>query len=143
MIKLEKGGEPAILSQNAQLWTRAVLSKLAAGETPTRTEKGRYNRPSIKHALMAETHRKCAYCESKLRHVTYGDIEHIVPKSDDPTKWFSWPNLTLACDVCNTNKSRASVDAETFVDPYRVDPEELFGKWDQLCMPGPDVTQRL
>ena len=73
---------------------------------------------------MEETHGKCAYCESKVRHVSYGDIEHVVPKSADPRKWFSWPNLTLACDICNTNKADAQVDEESFIDPYAVDPEE-------------------
>ena len=103
-----------------------MLKKVATGGTPTKAEKGRYNHPDIKHALMVETNRKCAYCESKLRHITYGDIEHVVPKASDQSKWFSWPNLTLACDVCNTNKSDAPVEGETFIDPYKVDPEEHF-----------------
>ena len=148
MIKLEKGDEPTVLSRNTRRWTHAVLSKLAAGETPSRTEKNRYNHSDIKRALVAETHGKCAYCESKLRHVAYGDIEHIVPKSDSPAKWFSWPNLTLACDVCNTNKSRTSVDENTFIDPYEVDPEENFWQLGPIvfCRPGCDVagvTERL
>ena len=148
MIKLEKGDEPTVLSRNARRWTQAVMSKLAAGETPSRTEKSRYNHPDIKRALVAETHGKCAYCESKVRHVAYGDIEHIVPKSDVPAKWFSWPNLTLACDVCNTNKSRTSVDKGSLIDPYEVDPEENFWQMGPIvyCRPGCDaagLTERL
>ena len=126
MIKLEKGTEPAVLSRNADRWTKVVVQKSASGKTPTKTEKSRYNHPEIKKALLAETHGKCAYCESKLRHVSYGDIEHVVPKSIDPSKWFSWSNLTLVCDVCNTNKAKVPVDGESFVDPYAVNPEEYF-----------------
>ena len=126
MIKLEKVEEPDVLAQNAAQWTTVVVSKIENGEEPTRTERNRYNHRDIKQRLMQETNKKCAYCESKFRHVTYGDIEHVVPKSDNPAKWFSWNNLTLACDVCNTNKSNAPVDGESFVDPYDGDPEEKF-----------------
>ena len=148
MIKLEKGDEPAVLSRHAVKWTSVVLRKVAAGGTPTKAEKSRYNHQDIKQALIVETHRKCAYCESKLRHITYGDIEHVVPKSSDQSKWFSWPNLTLACDVCNTNKAKAPGEGETFIDPYKVDPEEHFWQIGSMVYsrPGCDaaaLTERL
>ena len=122
MIELKKGQEPGVLARKSSLWTRVIVQKIEAGEEPTKTEKSRYNHPDIKNALIAETHGKCAYCESKFRHISYGDIEHVVPKSEDPSKWFNWENLTVACDVCNTNKSSAPVDGETFIDPYCVNP---------------------
>lgn len=148
MIHLQKGVEPDVLAQNGGQWTQAVVDKLAAGEQPSKAAKGRYNNPKIKEALIAETHGKCAYCESKLRHISYGDIEHVVPKSEDPTKWFSWPNLTLACDVCNTKKSDAPVNRETFIDPYAVDPEDHFWQTGALIHPRPGhdaaaLTERL
>ena len=148
MIKLEKGVEPAILSKKGAQWTRAVLRRIAAGEKPTRTERSRYNHPKIKDALMAETHSKCAYCESKFRHVTYGDIEHVVPKSSEPSRWFRWSNLTIACDVCNMNKGKVHVDEQVFVDPYNVDPEEHFWHIGSMVQarPGCDMaslTERL
>ena len=65
MITLEKGEEPEVLTRNALHWTNVVMNKLNAGETPTKTEKGRYNHVDVKQALIAETHGKCAYCESK------------------------------------------------------------------------------
>ena len=148
MIKLDKGDEPEVLARNAERWTGIVVRKTNAGDAPTRAERSRYNHTEIKLALMTETHSKCAYCESKFRHVTYGDIEHVVPKSDDPSKWFSWPNLTLACDVCNTNKSDASVDGDTFIDPYEVDPEDHFWQLGSMmcARPGRDaaaLTERM
>ena len=148
MIQLEKGSEPAILAHNSGRWTSVVVEKIKAGETPTKTEKSRYNHSEIKGALVAETHGKCAYCESKLRHISYGDIEHVVAKSDDPYKWFSWPNLTLACDVCNTNKGHTQVEGATFIDPYAVDPEEYFWQLGPMMKPRPGsdaaaLTERL
>ena len=148
MIKLEKGDEPKVLARNSAKWTRVVVTKLKAKETLTKTEKNRYNHPEIKQSLIAETHGKCAYCESKLRHISFGDIEHVVPKSDEPYMWFIWQNLTLACDVCNTKKSNATVSPATFIDPYNVDPEEYFWQLGALVKPKPGcnaatLTERL
>lgn len=148
MIRLEKGTEPPILTRNAARWTSVLLGKIDAGERPTKTERSRYNHIEIKQALLAETNSKCAYCESKFGHVTFGDVEHVVPKSEDPSRWFSWSNLTVACDVCNTNKSNAAVARDSFVDPYDVDPEEYFWQFGPLvrAKPGCDaaaLTERL
>lgn len=137
MIKLTKGPEPAVLTNNSATWTKIVVDKLGSGEKPTDTEKGRYRHVDIKAALIAETHGKCAYCESKLRHITYGDIEHVTPKSKHPSRWFDWTNLTLACDVCNTEKDEFVGDHDTFVDPYAVDPEEHFWHMGPTIFPSP------
>ena len=148
MIKLTKGVEPAVLSRNSAHWTSVVIQKLEAGDVPTKAERSRYNHTDIKQELLIETHDKCAYCESKFRHVTYGDIEHVVSKSDDPSKWFMWSNLTIACDVCNTKKSNAPVDGDSFVDPYSVDPEEQFWQLGSMVCARPGcnaagLTERL
>lgn len=121
MIKLQKGPEPAVLTENYDNWTNALLDRIAKGEKPTDAEKGKYRHPDVKEALVKETFGKCAYCESKIRHIAYGDIEHISPKSSDHKLTFLWSNLTLACDLCNTNKG-----VHTVVDPYVDDPSEYF-----------------
>lgn len=143
MIKLEKGKEPVVLTRHCASWTAVVVEKIEAGKTPTDTERRRYNHPDIKGALVAETYGKCAYCESKIRHVSYGDIEHVVPKANDPSRWFDWSNLTLACDVCNTKKADSSGESEEFIDPYRVDPEEYFWQLGPIvcARPGCDAAQ--
>lgn len=122
LIRLTKTEEPDILRRNAVAWAQELASKTEAGEEPSKYLLGRYSHPDIKAALLTETHGKCAYCESPLRHVTYGDIEHIIPKSLRPSLRFSWDNLTIACDVCNTNKS----NTDGLVDPYQCDPVTLF-----------------
>lgn len=126
MIKLSKLPTPDILIENGAAWTTILLEKQAAGEAPTTTEKSRYRHPQIKSTLIKETRGKCAYCESKFEHITYGDVEHISPKATDIDSIFQWDNLTLACDVCNTNKSDKFPRKEGLADPYDLDPEKRF-----------------
>jgi HNH endonuclease len=122
MIRLSKIAAPAVLVANAAKWTSDLLAEIKAGGDKVELRKAKYRTPGIKDALKEETHRKCAYCESKPLHVTHGDIEHIVPKSEAPERTFDWQNLTLACDVCNTNKaSKLGI-----LDPYDCNPEEEF-----------------
>jgi uncharacterized protein (TIGR02646 family) len=133
MIKLSKGPIPEKLKKYAQEWTERLLERLNKGELPTSNERHRYRDLEIKNALIAETHGKCAYCESKLRHVSHGDVEHIVPKSLAPLKTFEWKNLTLACEICNRNKGVE----EGLLDPYIDDPEACFFFAGPLLIPMP------
>jgi uncharacterized protein (TIGR02646 family) len=143
MIKINKGTAPQILLKNEAAWTSALLTKIAKGQTLTETELTRYKHHDIKQALVEETHGKCAYCESKFGHISYGDVEHVVAKSRDPAGRFKWTNLTIACDRCNTNKG----DAEGFVDPNSDDPKDFFVIFGAMVFPRPDnekavITER-
>lgn len=122
MIHLTKSGEPEILVQNGARWTAEFCAALERGEDPTPSQKARYGHAQIKAALIAETFGKCAYCEWKVLVGAYGDVEHIIPKSLRPDLRFRWDNLTLACDICNTNKG----DNSDLVDPYSDEPEAHF-----------------
>lgn len=132
MIALTKGPIPPALQQNANAWTTQLLAAIAAGSNADQIKKAKYNTPEIKAAIKRETHNKCAYCESDPMHVSYGDIEHVVPKSVDPQLTYSWSNLTLACDVCNTKKGNKL----GILDPYSSNPE------DHLEFVGPMVRPR-
>ena len=135
--------KPQVLDQNAEIWTDQVLAAIEAGEDATSYQKSRYNRAEIKEVLVAETAGKCAYCESKVLHIDFGDIEHIIPKSQRPELWFEWNNLTLACGVCN-NKKRAYFDEGLpLLDPYLDEPEDcllFFGPLARAC-PGDQNAQ--
>ena len=124
MIRLHKVTKPDVLVQNEIDWTATIVEKLAAGQSLTQTEKSRYRHPDIKAALVEETRGKCAYCESKLLHIHHGDVEHIYPKSLAPAKTVEWENLTLACEICNQNKSNLDPYVEAILDPYLVDPRD-------------------
>jgi uncharacterized protein (TIGR02646 family) len=73
-----------------------------------------YGHSSVKHALIAVQHGKCCFCESKINHISYGDVEHFRPKAgcrqnpDAPLRrpgyyWlaYEWSNLYLSCQLCN------------------------------------------
>lgn len=124
MIKLVKIAEPTILTKNSARWTKVFLAKLKANKPLTLSEKTRYRHPAVKKALIAETYGKCAYCEAKILHIHHGDVEHIHPKSSNPSDIFSWLNLTLACEMCNQNKSDKDPTLQYIIDPYNIDPED-------------------
>lgn len=73
-----------------------------------------YSKGNVKKVLLKMFNNKCAYCESKVDPVSYGDIEHFRPKGASHAKdgddliypgyyWLAmdWNNLLFACDVCN------------------------------------------
>ncbi len=78
-------------------------------------------------------HGKCAYCESKIRHVDYGHIEHFRPKSKPESRSFAfeWGNLLLSCAVCNGAEHKGDRFPEAaaggpLVNPCEDLPEEHF-----------------
>ncbi|MHB8283174.1 MAG: HNH endonuclease [Caulobacteraceae bacterium] len=138
MIKLAKTAEPQVLTDRGQEWLNDLKAAIAAlDKAAIKAARARYNHADIKEALIAETFGKCAYCESKILHITYGDIEHVTPKSTHVDLTFSWINLTLACDRCNTNKG----NAEGLVDPYHTDPGSVFHFLGALVLPAAGSDQ--
>ncbi len=127
MIKLKRSDKPPILVQKAQEWTKALL---AAKNKPERQKaEAKYRHAEIKEALLKMCHQKCAYCESKLRHIDYGDIEHYRPKSKFPELTFKWSNLLLACGECNNHKGDQFPEPKEggpFINPCDDDPPAHF-----------------
>ena len=79
-----------------------------------RFDSGIYGQKSVKDALQKAQHDKCAFCESKITHIAYGDVEHFRPKAGyrqepkDPLVrpgyyWlaYEWSNLLFCCQLCN------------------------------------------
>lgn len=124
MIKISKGTEPKILFDNSKKWTFQLLKHINSNTKPKASLATKYRHKKIKEALVSETHGKCAYCESKLLHIHHGDVEHIAPKSIYSNKTFEWANLTLACEICNQNKSDHDPNLKTIINPYIDTPEE-------------------
>lgn len=78
-----------------------------------------YGHQSVKNALIEAQHGKCFACESKVRHISYGDVEHYRPKGgyrqseNDALQtpgyyWlaYDWRNLFFACQLCNQRFKR-------------------------------------
>ncbi len=129
MIPVMRSDIPKILLKNGAKWTQDLL----AAKSPTAREKAesKYKHKQIKHALVAMFKSKCAYCESKIAHVTYGHIEHFRPKRNRKfiSQTFAWSNLVLACCICNGNKSDVFPDAHEggpLVNPCDDKPDDHF-----------------
>jgi len=91
---------------------------------PAALADGDYRNQINKAALLDSTHDKCMYCESKITHIDYGDIEHFRPKVRYRELEFEWSNLGIACARCNRSYKIDKFDENTpFIDPYGEDPE--------------------
>ena len=137
MIKLRKLQKPQVLEDNAEEWTQEYCSCLYSGGKPSRQMLSRYKDNEIKSLLIKETHGKCAYCESKLSHITYGDVEHIFPKNKNarPDLYVEWSNLTLSCEQCNRSGKRDYYNENLpLINPYVDDPEQHFRDLGPLIM---------
>ena len=129
MIKLTKAAKPQILVNNAAKWTAKYIACLNANQKPSDAIAHRYNHSDIKNALETETYGKCAYCESKIKHIEFGDIEHILPKKKNarPDLYVEWNNLTLSCEVCNRTNKKDYYDPQMpLVNPYIDEPDDFF-----------------
>lgn len=135
MIKLTKGDKPEVLVKNGQSWKAEYIAGMEAGNLKD-TQRYRYRHPCIKEALRAETHEKCAYCESKISHIHPGETDHILPVSRRHDLCVDWDNLTLVCSECNRRKSDYYNEEEPLVNPYVDEPS------DHLIFCGPMVLHR-
>jgi hypothetical protein len=91
-----------------------------------------YRVPANKAALKTACRDKCMYCESKISHTYFGDVEHHRPKAMFPHLEFVWDNLGYVCARCNNEKSNKWSDITPFVDPFIEDPDEhlaAVGEW--------------
>lgn len=144
MIKLDKLQEPDVLRLNKAQWTQEYKTAKHSGAANIDELKNRYRHPEIKQQIVRETHEKCAYCESKIRHTYPGDIEHIKPKSDFEDDIFEYENLTLACGECNRRKNDNYDEDIGIMNPYEVEPEEHLLAYGPLIFPRPgDDTGKL
>ncbi|HEY1190770.1 MAG TPA: hypothetical protein VGE74_24280 [Gemmata sp.] len=112
---------PAVLLSRGTADTQTHCTEHDAAPADYRTgaktfdfDKSIYAHPQVKSALIESQKKKCAFCESLIRHVTYGAIEHFRPKAGykqrkgDTLKrpgyyWlaYTWDNLLFCCQLCN------------------------------------------
>ncbi|ODG91513.1 hypothetical protein BED47_07625 [Gottfriedia luciferensis] len=147
MIQLEKKEKPEKLRENEEQWTKDYLAHFTKkgniynripGMKIPKSIEGKYGHHTIKKVLVKETEEKCAYCESKIIHISPGDIEHIYPKRTRPDLAFEWTNLTLACSKCNTSGKGIYYDpALPLINPYVDDPLNHFYGLRALVLPIP------
>jgi uncharacterized protein (TIGR02646 family) len=129
MIHVSRAAKPAILIQKEQDW-RNALHRVS---TPKAKENAisKYRHKEIRAALETMFHGKCAYCESKIGHVSDAHIEHYRPKSRFPDRTFDWDNLLLACGQCNSARYKGEKFPDVhergpFINPCEDAPEDHF-----------------
>jgi len=121
MIRLYKLPKPPVLAANEDQWTNDYL-----GHSPPIPDsvRFRYRRPEINATIRAETHDKCAYCESRMRHVDSGEVDHLLPVSTRPQLIYQWENLTFVCHQCNSAKRNYDDPDHPLIHPYDDNPED-------------------
>lgn len=105
MIRVKRTTKPHVLQRYGHSWLADLqaaikhFNELALDPNATRQDKKRakdrvdkiqkkYNHSKVKQALVDMFHGKCAYCESPITVVTYGNIEHFYPKAQYTNKTF-------------------------------------------------------
>lgn len=141
MIQITKTKAPDILKNNCQLWTIELLNKIKEIKRETDLTKKKalekerdniianYRHPDIKDALKSSSSKtKCVYCESQIKPIDFGDIEHFHAKSIYPRYTFYWNNLLLSCQFCNRFNGKGTHDTikEPIIHPEKQNPEDYF-----------------
>ena len=114
MIFIRRADEPAILQSKGKAKQLALCAAYDQGTGTFSFDSRIYAHETVKETLVAMQHGKCCFCEAKILHVSYGDIEHYRPKAgyqqdrSGPLHkpgyyWlaYSWDNLLLSCTLCN------------------------------------------
>ncbi len=159
MIQVRRLSEPAVLVREGDRWTEELcaarrqhyqaLSEPEVGRKPKypRAKTSRYAHREVKSGLEEMFGAKCAYCESRVKAVSYQHVEHFRPQSVYPLLAYEWTNLLLACERCNSAYkrqqfplidgsqpqadradpcSRSDRDDPALIDPCRDDPAAFF-----------------
>lgn len=159
MIRIRKPDRaPRILRERGQRTTDAdradydaSLAEYLNGDKTFEFDSKLYGAKSVKNALKKAQYDKCCFCEAKVTHVAYGDVEHFRPKAGfrqrdgDPLGrpgyyWlaYKWENLFFSCQICNqrykknlfplqepTDRARSHHDDVAREEPLFIDPAAL------------------
>ncbi|MCP4110196.1 MAG: hypothetical protein GY749_32515 [Desulfobacteraceae bacterium] len=120
MIRIEKPAQaPKILQERGRRETQSICDAYNSGKRDFNFKSDIYAAKSVKNKLKKIQHDKCCFCESKISHNAYGDVEHFRPKGgyrqeeNDPLTqpgyyWlaYEWTNLFLSCQLCNQRFKR-------------------------------------
>lgn len=115
MIRVNKPAQaPKKITNDGVEETEKLKADYDAGITNFNFNRKIYGYHTVKNKLIKSQHGKCCFCESRITHISYGDVEHYRPKGgyqqdvDDPISkpgyyWlaYEWDNLFLACPLCN------------------------------------------
>lgn len=129
MIKINRTGKPSVLQKKETIWVEKIKNASSADERHKAISK--YRHPEIKAFLSEMFNGKCAFCESYIENVDYGDIEHFKPKAKFPYEAVIWENLLLSCKKCNGAGQKGDewpLESEggLLINPCEEDPNDFF-----------------
>lgn len=122
MIRLQRPAPaPAVLRTRGPGRAQAHHVERLAGTVRLEFDARLYGHRTVKVALLARQHGKCAYCERPLLDSRDADVEHFRPKggfcqrdpADTPEQpgyyWlaYAWENLLVSCKGCNQTHKRS------------------------------------
>lgn len=107
---------PASLNSEKTKKLREEIFKQKEYPAKKETYNERYKQADIKGALRKIYKNKCAYCEQNVNDA-YVHVEHYRPKSIYYWLAYSWDNLFLCCEKCNTiKKDKFKIEADKRVE---------------------------
>ena len=133
MIRLNRTSKPKLLEDNEYTWLchlKAAIAAYGSYSAIPQDEKSKltkfYRHDDIKEELFKTSFEKCAFCECKPAEGGNIEVEHFKPKSIHPDFTFEWENLLPSCRKCNGSKLDHDTAIAPIVNPYEMDPKEIF-----------------
>ncbi len=110
-----------------------------------------YGSKSVKQALIKTQSGKCGFCESRVTHIAYGDVEHFRPKAGFVQNWddtlvrpgyywlaYKWENLFFSCQICNQRQKKNHFPLENPRLRARTSKDDLLKERPLFLDPGSD-----
>jgi uncharacterized protein (TIGR02646 family) len=111
---------PAVLLDEGNSERELLLLAYFESEAPNISIKPSiYAHETVKTQLVKDQHGKCCFCESKVEHISFGDVEHFRPKKGFVNSegeqliapgyfWlaYDWNNLLFCCEICNRRNKK-------------------------------------
>lgn len=168
MIQLKKKHTvpvPSVLADQGVTATAALCAQYAEGEVDFEFDNKIYGHQSVKNLLRTVQDGKCCFCEAKIAHISYGDVEHYRPKAgwiqeneglNQPGYYwlaYDWDNLFLSCEICNqrhkknffplfdnanralSHESEIKAESPLFIKPDTEDPEKFVQFKEEIPFP--------
>ena len=104
---------PSVLLNRGKAATDFICQQYEKGKRNFEFDNTIYGHDEVKSLLRTVQSGKCCFCEAKIEHISYGDVEHYRPKAgwvqnteqlNKPGYYwlaYDWNNLFLSCEICN------------------------------------------
>lgn len=130
MIRVDRGPEPYEFAVRSADWQRRFAESRIRNPDLTPGTFWNQIRAEVRpdaQILYEAFQGKCAFCESRMAHVSSPHIEHYRPKSNFFDQMFVWQNWLLSCGRCNDKKWAHFPDCggqPCLLDPTTENPNE-------------------